>query len=88
MRAVVALALVLSAVACSDTKVETVPGVEAGTKQVQVNGEAVADIKVKTDEHGTDIAATPPTATAGQPAAAEGAPAAVPAAVPAPVPAH
>lgn len=84
MRVVVALALVLSAVACSDTKVETVPGVEPGTKQVQVNGEAVADVKVKTDEHGTNVAATPPTATAGQPAAAE----AAPAAVPVPAPAH
>lgn len=66
----VAVALVISAVACSDTKVETVPGTEPGTHQVQVNGAAAADVKIKSDASGTNIAITPPTATAGQPAAA------------------
>ncbi len=66
----IAVALVLSAVACSDTKVETVPGTEPGTHQVQVNGAAAADVKIKSDASGTNIAITQPTATAGQPAAA------------------
>lgn len=88
MRVVVALALVLSTVACSDTTVETVPGTESGTKQVQVNGEAVADVKVKSDAQGTEIAVTPPTGTAGQPAAPEAAPAAAAAPAAPAAPAH